>query len=240
MATKIKAKKATDASNLRNRWTEALAPWSKLLPRPIYTDTRGTWRFAQPETREELIAAGWEPLACQVLDGKTGKMVPAEGWSRGPQPLWFAEQALADAAKQLADAAVVLRVNGSADLRNFERELRNSHGEPSRNPSLMLNNIEAIVTDVLLAHEAEAPQSPPRRAGNLDEKGAAKRRPVLAEHRKVHAVLARDGGAHGLLLRDILVPGIKGKKLQRRLDVLRENEMAELVKGTRRWRAIGQ
>ena len=90
------------------------------------------------------------------MDPATGNMVPCDSWMRRPQPLDLAEQRLADVAKELADEAVRLRIHGSRDLRKLERELRESRGWPSRNPSLLMPDVELVVADVLHAMAADS------------------------------------------------------------------------------------
>lgn len=84
-----------------------------------------------------------------------------------------------------------------------------------------------------------------RLEGVLDRAAASKSAkkdalPKLSpKHEKVLAVL-REFGDHGAKISDIAVLGVKGKTMQRHLDLLRRHKLVELVKGTHRWRVIGQ
>ena len=148
------------AESLGQRWHKAKENWSRLLPgRIIHGSGDNEWEFRTflNQDEEARLAAGYvHKLGGLRTDPDTGNEVPTDTWVRAPQPLAFAEKALADVAKALADEAVRLRISGSRELRQFERELRESWGWPSRNPSLLMPDVDLVVADVLHAMAADS------------------------------------------------------------------------------------
>lgn len=167
--------------DLRYRWGKAVQSWRQLLPPKCYGDLQGTWRYAQPETDAEKLAAGWEPLGEAEADERDPEKIAAwkpkdaadlargprrglgyQTWNRGPAdaPRQRVENALADVVEEIADAATGKMPVPMLELRRFARELRESRGTPSRNPELLFADVELVVADVLRVVDPEAADEP--------------------------------------------------------------------------------
>lgn len=177
MAKRKPAKGEAVGPTLREQWDDAFRTWRDLLPRRVVYGPRGSgkWHF-QLETDEQKLAAGWTPAKGFVRQSD-GVMKEVDMPQPNPKTA-TAAWVLADIAKRLADRAAQLRVNGSRELREFERELRWSAGF-MRNPLLLWEDgLEYVVADVLAAHEGDSvarspsPSKPGRSAQRaLDEEG---------------------------------------------------------------------
>jgi hypothetical protein len=145
-------------------------------------------------------------------------------------------------ATRTASAEVEYRGIDATALIALDREIGKALRTRQYSDLLTMDAAEVLVDRVVLrqtnaAYEREVQEWLARRKAKPAKKEALPK--LLRKHRQVLEVL-REFGDYGTLSGEIHVAGITGKTMQRHLALLRRHKLVEIVKGTRRWRVIGQ